>query len=89
MPESPNYSDHLAWTELRSLLSRRLSGNLRYEQHLTPGKRGAWVRPGIEYFAGSRFRLFAQANLLAGQDYSYFGTWRSLDSVAMGARLAW
>lgn len=88
-PISPNYSDHLAWAELQSYFSSRFSGHLRFEQHLTPGRQGRWVRPEIEYLPGRRLRFYASLSVLTGEDYSYFGTWRSLDAVTVGARIIW
>lgn len=88
-PESPNYADALVWAELQSYFSNRFAGNLRYEQHLTPGKMGNWLRPEIEYLPGTRVRFYANVSILTGADYSYFGTWRALDSVGVGARIIW
>jgi len=88
--EISDYAQDLVWTELASSFYRdRIRTALRWEQHLTSDHHGAWVRPRIEYAPQQRLRVFAQANMLAGQKGSYFGEWRSLDSVNSGVRYLW
>ncbi|HCM38398.1 MAG: hypothetical protein A2Z97_02400 [Bdellovibrionales bacterium GWB1_52_6] len=88
--DSASYAEDLVWTELSSsLFQQRLRAALRWEQHWTSDRQGTWVRPLLEYSPEKRLILFAQANLLAGQAASYFGAWRSLDSVNTGVSYLW
>jgi hypothetical protein len=85
----PTYARTLIWTEASSGIYKSLSGGLRYEQHLLHDYEGGWVKPTLLYQANRNFEVFATADVIAGQDGSYFGNWRALDSFAMGARAQW
>ena len=41
------------------------------------------------FVTDDRIQLFAEASFINGEDYSYFGTWRNLDSVSLGASYRW
>jgi hypothetical protein len=87
---SPSYSDGLVWTELRARFYHdRIFPSLRIEEHIASGNRGRLIRPKIVYSAASGFNVFAVAQVMRGQDRSYFGEWRSLGSAAMGVNWAW
>jgi len=88
--ESPVYGRDLFWTELSTKLFRaRLRPSLRIEHHFTQGREGDWVRPLLQYQPDPQFVLYASANLIAGRDQSYYGQWRSLDSITTGVRYQW
>lgn len=89
MPRTPDYADGLLWAEYSRKLGAKLSSRVRLEHHLADGNRGNWFQSAFEYTANRRLTLFAEASILTGEDQSYFGTWRSLDSVGVGARYVW
>jgi hypothetical protein len=84
-----SYAQSLLWTEASGRIYKALSGELRYEQHLLHAREGGWVKPTLHYQANATFGLFAFASVIAGEDSSYFGHWRALDSIAVGARARW
>lgn len=87
---TPTYARYLFWTQADvSLMRELLVPSLRIEQHLVPGGHGQWIRPGVNYQATREIGVFATANIINGEDLSYFGTWRSLDSVAVGGNIRW
>ena len=84
------YAKDLTWLELTPApIGAHFSPSLRIEQHLTAGARGRWVKPLMTYRLSSITSFFAVANILTGPDRSYFGNWKSLDSVSLGARFIW
>ena len=83
---SPVYAKNLWWLGLSSPENWKLRPSLRVEQQ--PGQ-GGWVRPGFTWAADKHTQVFAQASVITGLDKTWFGTWRSLDSVSMGARILW
>ncbi len=86
---SPDYASLLGWISGESRIHGPLSGELRLEQHWQSGNRGFWLRPALTYSPRESYSFFAAANMIAGEDRSYFGAWRSLDSFSVGARAVW
>jgi hypothetical protein len=87
---SPSISDGLVWAELRaSFYHDRIMPSFHVEKHLSSGNLGHLLRPKINYSASSNFSLYAYAQVMRGQDRSYFGDWRSLGSAAMGVNWLW
>jgi hypothetical protein len=86
---SPDYATLLGWVSGEGRLFGPLNGSMRIEQHFTRGERGVWVQPALSFSARENLALFATASIIAGEDRSYFGAWRSLDSVSIGARAIW
>lgn len=84
------YAKNLLWAEATgTAMGGKLAPSLRVEQHLTSKLEGRWLLPQIGYRPDSNWMLFANASILTGPDRSYFGNWKSLDSVSMGARYQW
>lgn len=88
---SPNpYYKDLIWAEITPLMgASRFQPALRLEQHLSIGTTGRWLYPTLAYRMSRHTSFFASASILTGTDNSYFGNWRSLDSIAAGARFVW
>ena len=86
---SPSYAGGLVWAEASAKPFRKWTASLRLETHLLDSNRGSWIKPRMEFLSSNRVKLFAAAQLIAGQDYSYFGNWRSLDAVSMGLVWIW
>lgn len=87
---SPNYDHGLVWGEWNADAEKLgLQPSLRIEQHLIEGERGNWVRPQLSYRTNNHFVASLALNILTGQDYSYFGVWRSLDSMTIGLNYIW
>ncbi|OFZ18983.1 MAG: hypothetical protein A2X94_13625 [Bdellovibrionales bacterium GWB1_55_8] len=90
VPAAPGYGDSLLWTEFNEKFAGdRLQSLLRIEQHVLSGRGGLWIQPELRYSADGRLGFFAAVSLIAGQDGSYFGQWRSLDSVGTGVSYQW
>src|SRR5690606_24835975 len=87
-PPTPDYSDLLFWLKATRAFSSRWTGSLLLERNLST-ESGQYVSPMVEFQARGGFSFFARADILTGEDFSYFGTWRALDSVAFGGRLQW
>ncbi len=83
---SPVYGKNLWWMGISSPESWKLRPSLRVEKQ--PGQ-GGWVRPEIDWTLDKRTRIFARASVISGAENTWFGTWRSLDSISMGARILW
>lgn len=84
------YSKDLLWAEAAaSAFGGKLAPSLRLEQHLTKKLQGRWLKPQIGFKPDANWMLFANASVLTGPDQSYFGNWKSLDSVSMGASYQW
>lgn len=83
-----NYAENLAWLEARTMIAGRLEPSLRIERHLAKAS-GQWLAPRVSYQWNSGLALFLNGSILTGQERSYFGNWRSLDSVSMGAHYRW
>jgi len=88
-PDSPNYAERLGWVNGTVRLTDTLSASLRVEHHFTPGKNGTWTRPSLELSPSRKLKIFAQLSVLTGDDFGWFGTWRSLDSFNLGAKYTW
>jgi hypothetical protein len=87
---SPRYDKDLIWAEAWGYyFKRKFRPSLRYEKHFTDDAEGSWIRPRADYFFSETFNLFGTISLLTGQDTSYFGAWRDLDSVTLGATYTW
>lgn len=87
---SAKFNRDLLWTELRtSLAGGKLLPSLKMEYQYTSGLEGMWIRPMVNYRSDEHMTFYAGASVITGQDYSYFGTWKALDSVYMGARYQW
>lgn len=87
---SPSYARHLAWLEAAGAYSATgLRPSVRLERHFGAGLAGQWLRPAMDYRMDARTSLFASASIITGADFSYFGTWKSLDSVSVGGRYQW
>jgi len=87
-PESPKYDKYLLWIELTKN-SGSFRPSFRYERHFSKGKEDNWMQMKLRYYANKQFSLFSKLNILTGSNLSYFGTWRSLDSIHMGASYLW
>jgi len=84
------YAKDLIWGEVGTwFFGGTLKPSLRLEHHFTSGKEGSWVRPLVQYAPKEGLIVYAQASILTGQEGSYFGQWRSLDSVSTGVRYQW
>lgn len=87
---SPQYAKKLFWLELSTFISKlSLQPTIRWERHLTTGEEDDWIEAILNYQPVSNLSLFAALNILSGQDRSYYGAWRSLDSLATGLKLIW
>jgi len=87
---SPSYADGLLWAELSAhFYHERITPSFRIEDHVASDNRGRLFRPKVVYMASSNLSLFAVAQVMRGQDRSYFGEWRSLGSAAMGVNWQW
>lgn len=87
---SPSFADQLVWTEIGTRFYHDLiTSSLHIEEHLAANNRGRMFRPKIAYSVTSNLSLFAQAEVMRGQDRSYFGEWRSLGSAALGVNWVW
>lgn len=85
---APRFAERLVWAEIpAAAFPFRLQPSLRVEQHLKT--LGRWMRPGLQFIVDDRFTAYASANIITGMDKSYFGEWRSLDSVSIGAHFQW
>ena len=90
MIQSASYSDQLYWLQLRHLFfNARLTAELRWEQHLKTSASGSWLKPTLTYETFKNLWIVATASLLTGEDHSYFGTWRHLDSTQVGVLFLW
>lgn len=87
-PESPKYDKYLGWTELGPQ-SGIFQPSIRWERHFSQGREGNWVQARAKYLATSNLAFFSALNIITGSNLSYFGTWRSLDSVRVGASYLW
>ena len=84
------YAKDLLWAEAKTdAMGGRLAASLRIEQHLAKRQQGRWFKPQLGYRPAEKWLLFANASILTGPQQSYFGNWRSLDSVSMGASYQW
>jgi hypothetical protein len=87
---SPNYDHGLVWGEWNANSEKLgFQPSLRIEQHLIEGERGNWIRPQLSYRTNANLVASVAVNILTGQDYSYFGVWRSLDSMSVGLNYIW
>ncbi len=92
--DDPTYTSHydqgLIWGEWHSTFERfRISPSLRIEQHLIHAQQGSLIKPQLNYLTTNGLLVFLNLNILSGNDYSYFGTWKSLDSASIGVQLQW
>ncbi len=86
---SPDYAALLGWIAAETQVYGPVTGEFRLEQHVGKGNRGFWARPALNYSPRENLSFYAAANVLSGEDRTYFGAWRSLDSVSIGARAIW
>lgn len=87
---SPSFANQLVWTEISTRFYHDLvTPSLHIEEHLASNNRGRMFRPKITYSVTSNLSIFALAEVIRGQDRSYFGEWRSLGSAAMGVNWLW
>ncbi|MCM2276966.1 MAG: hypothetical protein NDJ89_02690 [Oligoflexia bacterium] len=86
-PVSARYAKNLLWGELTP--AWKFSPTLRWERHLTEREQGFRLRQGFHFQASQNLTVAWSAEILAGEDGSYFGNWKSLDSVSLGARYQW
>jgi hypothetical protein len=87
---SPSYDHGLLWADWNANSEKQgFQPSLRVEQHLIEGERGNWIRPQLSYRSNEHLVATLSINILTGQDYSYFGVWRSLDSMAIGINYIW
>ncbi|MCM2323854.1 MAG: hypothetical protein NDJ90_11395 [Oligoflexia bacterium] len=84
---TPRYARALVWGEINA--PWKLSPSLRVEHHLTEGQRGVRLSQGLSFQATQKLLIAWRAEILAGDDGGYFGAWKSLDSVSLGARYQW
>lgn len=84
------YDTDLVWFELTGeRFLKKIRPHLRVEQHLTAFQKGQWINPRLDYVTDDNLTLSALANIIIGENESYFGSWRSLDSISMGATYSW
>jgi hypothetical protein len=86
--ESADYDNRLAWISLQQKVERFLP-SLRVERHFDTRKSDFYAQAMLQYFATDNLEMFGKVRVLAGKDRSYFGAWRQLDSIHIGARYIW
>jgi hypothetical protein len=87
---TPSIANRLIWAELRAkFYHERIMPSIHVERHVASDNFGHLIRPEILYSASSNLTLFAVAEIMRGQDRSYFGEWRSLGSAGMGVNWRW
>lgn len=87
---TPVYAKNLFWLETSIKTFRdRLTSTLHFEQHIDQKNPGYWISTDLEYQINTLTKLFFRTNTITGQDESYFGSWKALDSVALGGKYEW
>jgi len=87
-----SYSESLGYMEfyLESEEKKHsLEPMLRLEHHFKKTRTGSLVSPGLNYWISPQFQLYSRLNLLMGEALSYYGNWRSLDSIYLGLKFIW
>lgn len=86
---SPAFADRLFWVEFRTeIVAWKLIPSFRIERNFGVYE-GQLLQPKVVYHAATDVDLYTLAQIMSGADQSYFGTWRSLGSVAAGAAIKW
>lgn len=85
----PQFSDVLAFLKLPLDLTNELSFRNIIQTTLLPGKRSLYWMSELEYAFTKTFSAMTTLRVLSGEDYSYFGDWRSEDSISIGMRYTW
>lgn len=87
--EEPQFSDLLAFVKLPLDLTNELSFRNIFQTTLLTGKRSVYWLSEFEYAFTKTFSALTSLRILAGENYSYFGDWRSEDSISIGMRYTW
>ncbi len=83
--ESPQYASYLGWAEWKAKFFReKFMPGLRFEKHFQVNKEDFYLNARAGYAIEKNWLVQARLGLIAGQDKSYFGVWRPLDSASLG-----
>lgn len=86
-PEDPEFSDLLAFASLPVHFTDSLSLNTLIRSTLLNSRQSIYTMMELQYALSKSFWLLTSVRILAGQNYSYFGDWRSEDSFTLGMRV--
>jgi len=87
-----SYAEMLVWFELlwkKDKKEHSFEPSLRVEHHLAAQKKGSLISPKLQYWINNNFLIYSQVHILMGHALSYYGNWRSLDSINMGLKFLW
>lgn len=87
--EDPQFSDLMVFLKLPLDLTNELSFRSLIQATLLQAKRSLYWMSEFEYAFSKSFSALATLRILSGENYSYFGDWRSEDSGSIGLRWIW
>lgn len=87
--EDPQFSDLLVFLKLPLDLTNELSFRNILQATLLQAKRSFYWMSEFEYAFTKTFSAMTAIRILSGENYSYFGDWRSEDSYSIGLRYTW
>ncbi len=87
--EDPKFSDMMVFLKLPLDLTNELSFRNILQSTLLTGKRSFYWMSEFEYAFTKTFSAMSSLRVLSGENYSYFGDWRSEDTISLGLRYTW
>lgn len=87
--EEPQFSDLLVFLKLPLDLTNELCFRNLLQMTLLQAKRSLYWMSEFEYAFSKTFSAMTTLRILSGENYSYFGDWRSEDSISVGLRWIW
>ena len=87
--EDPQFSDLLVFLKLPVDLTNELTLRNLIQATLLDAKQSFYWMSEFEYAFSKTFSALTALRILSGENYSYFGDWRSEDSFSIGMRWIW
>lgn len=85
-----DYTDRLVWAEYLYDINRSWVSSARIDQHVLTSRTGSYFSAMLGYSPpATDWQIQARAGFLAGENAAYYGAWRNMDSVWLGAKSVW